>query len=130
MIVAASTGNVSESAPTSIVLAGLDAAGHPLWGRRYAVSAPSARALAFPAVRLTDDGGALVAAIAGPDNGRDGDLVAMKVHAKDGHLAEGTAVTSENVTLGDEPLETTTRPFGIVMNDLTVTTKPIVLERR
>ena len=110
-----------------MILAGVDSGGRTIWSNRYAV--PS-RALALPALVLTDDGGVLVTAVAGPADGREGDLFAMKLHAKDGNLGSATAVTSTPVVLADYVCEVATRPFAPHTNDLAVTASSIVLERR
>ena len=129
VIVAATTANVTQPDPPSVVLAGLDSGGRTLWAKRYAF-AGGQRALAFGSVRVTDDGGAFVTAIAAPDGGREGDLVAMKVHAKDGHLGEGTALTSQSVALGDYACTVKTRPFAPQIHDLAVSTHAATLQRR
>jgi hypothetical protein len=130
MVFAGSNRDVSQSDPPSVVVGGTDSGGRTLWSRRYAVVAPSPRALAIPALRLTDDGGVLVTAVAGPAGGREGDLYAMKVHAKDGHLGEGTALASTPVALDDYVCQTASRAFAPEVNDVAVTSAPLVLQRR
>lgn len=128
MVIGASTRDVSESQIASVVLAGLDGSGSALWARRYAIPGAS-RSIAWPAVRLTDDGGALVTALAGPAGEREGDLFAMKVHAKDGNLGDGAVLTSSPIALGDVTCATSTRPFAPTSSDLAVTAAPMTLRR-
>ncbi len=127
MVFAGSTRNVSQDAPPSVIVAGVDSGGRTIWSNRYAVPG---RALAIPALRLTDDGGVLVTAVAGPANGREGDLFAMKMHAKDGNLGGATAVTSSPVALEDYVCQMATRPFAPEVRDVVITTKEVVLQRR
>lgn len=130
MIVAGSHRNVSTNDPPGVIVVGLDSGGRALWSRRYAIKTPAPRPLAAPALRLTDDGGALVTMVAGPANGNEGDLFAMKVFAKDGYLADGLPVTSEPATMDDYVCQTATRPFAPKVTHVAVTVKPIALARQ
>lgn len=130
MVFAASTRDVATTAPPSVIVAGPDSGGRTLWSQRYAVTAPTPRDLAAPALRLTDDGGILVTAIAGPQDGREGDLFAMKVHAKDGYLGAATAVTSTPVTLDEYACQMAARPFAPQLKDVAVSVAPVELKRR
>lgn len=128
LVIGAATRDVLESQHGSVVLAGLDGGGSTRWARRYAPSG-GARSLAWPAVRLTDDGGALVTALAGSSDDQGGELFAMKVHAKDGFLGEGTALSSAPVNLRDLSCQTSTRPFAPQTNDFAMKAAPISLRR-
>jgi hypothetical protein len=130
MIMAASHRDVSTNDPPGVVLAGLDSGGTALWARRYALTSPAPRALALPALRLTDDGGAIVTMVAGPANGSEGDLYAMKVFAKDGTLGDGFPITSTSIQLGDYTCQTATRAFAPNVTDVPVTVKPIGIVRQ
>lgn len=129
LIIAGSIGDATGTAPPATVLAGLDAGGRTLWARSYALAGPEPRALVWPSLRLTDDGGALVTAIAGPAGGRDGDLVALKVRAKDGFLGDGTPVTSAPLALDVGECAVETRAFSPAFERIDVAVQPIALVR-
>lgn len=129
MVVGASYGDVLDDEPNSIVLAGLDGAGRTMWARRYFLDEPTPRSLAWPTLQLTDDGGVFVVAVASPSEERSGDLVAMKVHIKDGFLGEGTALRSENFPLEDFPCDVETRAFAPTLTEVEGIALPIPLNR-
>lgn len=129
MVIGASQGNVLDSKPNALVLAGLDGGGRTMWARRYFLDEAMPRSIAWPALRLTDDGGVFVTGIAAPSESRAGDLVAMKVFLKDGHLGEGTALRSEPIDLADHPCKAQTRPFVPQLHEAGATAHPMVLRR-
>jgi hypothetical protein len=130
MVLVASTREPGTEASGAIVLGGVDSGGKPMWARKYMVTAPVPRSLAVGAMKLTDDGGALVTAVADRGNGEEGDLYAMKVFAKDGYLGDGTEVASSPLALENYECTITSRPLAPVVQDIVVTSASIDLERR
>ncbi len=84
------TGDGAEAVP-AVALVGLDAAGRATWLKRHTPDAT--RPSSFGALRLTTDGGAMVAALASGD-GAAGAAWTMKAYAKDGGLGAAPVVTS------------------------------------
>lgn len=130
LVIAASTGDATGTEPNAVVLAGLDGGGRNLWARRYALADPAPRALAWPALRLTDDGGAIVTAVAEPAGAGSGDLVAMKVHAKDGFLGDHAAIASAQVALGSLACTVAERTIAPRLVGMDVTVRPVALSAR
>ncbi|MCA9551593.1 MAG: hypothetical protein KC933_16265 [Myxococcales bacterium] len=80
------TGDTDRARTPTIFAAGLDAVGRIFWARDYALGAPGAwRPVAHPGLRLTDEGGALLAAVAA-DDGDGGAAWALHVRARDGGI--------------------------------------------
>ncbi|AKU90317.1 hypothetical protein AKJ08_0704 [Vulgatibacter incomptus] len=127
MVFAASTRKTAETAPPSLVVAGLDGAGRTMWSRGFSLDS---RTLTWPALRLTDDGGVFLSAVAGPEGGREGDLFAMKLHAKDGNVGDGSAVASEEVALADYDCMIDSKSFQPMLGALDVTTRTVTLHRQ
>lgn len=99
-LVAGSTANLDAAGGTpdatgSIFVESLDAIGRPLWTKSYRLA--NNRTTAFGAIRLTDDGGAVVAGVAEHVGTAGGGLFTMKVFAKDGDL--GAAATNAGITV-------------------------------
>jgi len=120
----------TAGAPPSVILAGLDSAGRTSWAVDYTIETPAPRALSWPAARLTDDGGILVTAVAGPDGASDGDLVAMKVFARDGTLGEGLPVHGRPIAVDDYPCPIAERSVAFQVGELDVEVRSLALHRR
>jgi hypothetical protein len=123
LVVGFSSG-VLGGAPPAVALLGLDGAGHTQWASEYVLSgAAGPRPFAWPALRITDDGGVLVTAYAGPDAGatEGGALVAMKVFAKDGFLGDGMPVVQNPSTPGEGTYAVLPTPFAPAMGASTAT---------
>lgn len=131
-LVAAFSSGVLGDAPPVVALVGLDGAGHPQWASSYALATPAGlRAVAWPALRVTDDGGLVVAAWAGPEIGatEGGALVGMKVFARDGTLGPGQALTQGPLTLADGSYAVSPRPFAPTMRPMVATEQPFAFNR-
>lgn len=127
LIVGYSSG-VLAGVPPAVALLGLDGAGHVLWANSYALGQGlNTRAFAWPALRITDDGGILVAASAGPEAGatEGGALVAMKVFAKDGYLGPGMPVVASSLAPTDGTHAVNAHSFAPVTQDSTGTESPL-----
>lgn len=115
---------------TSVIVAGLDAVGGVLWSRRYTLLAGADQFLdsAFPGVRLTDDGGALVAGLAQAQ--RDdfrGQVLAMKVFAKNGAVElEPTRATSVDPGLHDLAFDLQVQEWNVMLGSAAFQTAPLV----
>ncbi len=70
---------------------------------------------------LTDDGGILIGATAGAEGSGAGQLLAMKVFARDGTLADGPLVTSMEVMPQEDALAVEPRVFDPALRELTAT---------
>ena len=130
MVFVASTRDPGTPASGAIVLGGLDSGGRTMWANKYMVTAPEPRSLAVGALHLTDDGGVFVTAVAARGDAGQGDLYAMKVFAKDGHLGEGTDVTASPLVVSDYTCGSVSRPLQPVVADIAVTSVPAALKRR
>jgi hypothetical protein len=118
-LVVASTVSGLGDAPTTMIVVGLDGAGHTQWGREYTLHGKSAlRGVGWPSAVLTDDGGILVSATAAPQGTGAGQLLAMKVFARDGTLNDGPLVTSSEVTPKEDVLAVEPRPFDPALTAL------------
>jgi hypothetical protein len=92
-----------------------------MWGREYLLQgAAGLRAIGWPSARLTDDGGLLVSAMAGPEGSSSGELLGMKVFARDGSLPDDTLVSSSPITLQDSELAVEPRAFAPALAPLSV----------
>jgi hypothetical protein len=121
-LVVASTVSGLGDAPSTMIVVGLDGAGHTQWGREYTLHGESAlRAVGWPSAVLTDDGGILVSATAAAEGSGAGQLLAMKVFARDGTLSDGPIVTSSEVTPKEDVLAVEPRPFDPALMTLTPT---------
>jgi hypothetical protein len=129
-LVAGSTANLDAPAGTpeatgSIFVESLDAIGRPLWAKSYRLA--NDRTTAFAGIRLTDDGGAVVAGVAehvGAAGTAGGGLFTMKVFAKDGEL--GKAASDAGITV--TPVGATSPvcavdgvPWNVALTDASVT---------
>lgn len=120
-LVLATTVDGEGDNPTDIVLLGLDGNGRTLWGREYLLKGETGlRAVGFPSALLTDDGGVLLSATAGPDGDSDGELLALKVYARDGSLPDDTLVTSVDVSPDESPVAVEPRAFRPTLRTLAV----------
>lgn len=109
-IATASTLDVDTFVP-GLAVVGLDGGGRPLWAQRYL--RPDGRAMSFGSLRLTNDGGVVVASLVERPLPTDqGGFATMKIFAKDG-AAEG--VTAEGLTVVDLPCELSTMPWSITI---------------
>jgi hypothetical protein len=127
LIVGYSSGTLA-GAPPAVALLGLDGAGRTLWGNAYELELDgSTRAMAWPALRITDDGGVLVTATAAPATGatEGGALVAIKVFAKNGHLGDNQTVTRTALEPTDASFTVTPYPFAPVMLESSVAEQPL-----
>ena len=70
---------------------------------------------------LTDDGGILVSATAAAEGTGAGQLLAMKVFARDGTLSDGPIVTSAEVTPKEDEHAVEPRVFDPALKTLTAT---------
>lgn len=123
-LVLASTVDGEGDNPTDIVLLGLDGGGRTLWGREYLLQgAKGLRAIGFPSAHLTEDGGVLLTATAGPDADSEGELLALKVFARDGALPDDSLVSSVDVSPDESPV-------GVEPRDFEPTLRPIAAEVR
>jgi len=126
-LVLASTVSGEGDNPTDIILLGLDGNGRTAWGREYFMKGKSGRrAFGWPSARLTDDGGVLITATAGPEGDSLGELVGMKVLARDGSLPDDTlisnapvAVQASDLTVEPRDLELSTAPLNAVSQEFT-----------
>jgi hypothetical protein len=114
-LVAGSTTNLDAAVNTpeatgSIFVESLDAIGRPLWTKSYRLA--NNRTTAFAGIRLTDDGGAVVAGVAEHVGTQGGGLFAMKVFAKDGEL--GQAAKDAGITVTTIPTTSPTCAVGTV----------------
>jgi hypothetical protein len=124
-LVLASTVDGEGENPTDIVLLGLDGNGRTLWGREYLLRGETGlRALGFPSARLTDDGGVLLSATAGPEGDSDGELLAMKVFARDGSLPDDSLVSSVDVAPDESPVAVEPRDFNPTLRPVVVSVSP------
>lgn len=123
-LVLATTVDGEGDNPTDIVLLGLDGNGLTLWGREYLLKGEAGlRAIGFPSAFLTDDGGVLLSATAGPDGDSDGELLALKVFARDGSLPDDSLVTSVDVTPDESPVAVEPRAFSPRLRTIAVTAR-------
>jgi hypothetical protein len=119
---------------TSLIVAGLDAVGGVLWSRQYTLRGgpDEFRDSAFPGVRLTDDGGALVAGLAQVE--RDdfrGQVWAMKVFAKNGFIDFDPArATSADPWLHDVTYDLQVQPWNVTLGSAAYQTAPLVTTSR
>lgn len=114
---------------TSLIVAGLDAVGGVLWSRQYTLGgAGEYLDSAFPDVRLTDDGGALIAGLA--QTRRDdfrGQVWAMKVFAKNGFVdLEPTRATSPDPGLHDVTYDLQAQDWNVTLGSVAYQTAPLV----
>jgi hypothetical protein len=119
---------------TSVIVAGLDAVGGVLWSQRYTLLAGADEYLdsGFPAVRLTDDGGALFAglAVAQRDDFR-GQIVAMKVFAKNGFVdLDPTRAISADPALHDVAFDLEAAAWDVTLDSAAYQTAPLVTTSR
>lgn len=127
LIVGYSSG-VLAGVPPAVAVLGLDGAGHSLWANSYGLTLTgNARPFAWPALKITDDGGILVAATTGPEAGatEGGALVAMKVFAKDGYLGGGLPVAAGALAPADHTHLIKAKPFAPVVLDSTGVAAPL-----
>jgi hypothetical protein len=104
----------------NILLAMLDSAGQPLWAKMFRpaplgpLPVPDAH---FAALRLTDDGGVMLAGIANqPQPG--GSIWVMKLPAKNGEITFTGPPESADLTLQDAACVTGEQPWALEVNDL------------
>ncbi|HEY5962047.1 MAG TPA: hypothetical protein VIV60_36070, partial [Polyangiaceae bacterium] len=123
-LVLASTVSGEGDNPTDLILLGLDGNGQTMWGREYMLKgSTSLRAIGWPSLRLTDDGGLLVSATAGPDGPNDagtGELLAMKVFARDGALPDDSLVSNSAITPQHSQIMVEPRTFSPTLSALEV----------
>lgn len=123
LVIGASYGVVGADPPV-VALLGLDGAGHTQWANQYGLtSAAGARAVAWPSLRITDDGGVLVSAYAAPEGTatEGGALVAMKVFARDGTLGDGWALKQSALASSEGSYTVAPRTFAPVVTPATMT---------
>ena len=121
-LVVASTVSGEGDNPTDMILLGLDGNGRTLWGREYFLHGPSGlRAIGWPSALLTDDGGVLISATAGPEGAQPGELLALKVFARDGALPDDSLVSNVPVTLKESDVPVEPRTFAPALRPLPVT---------
>lgn len=125
LVVGFSSG-VLAAEPPVVTLLGLDGQGKTQWGNNYTLSgANGLRAFAWPSLRITDDGGVLVTAFAGPEDSASdqGALVGMKVFAKDGTLGDTPIVKQSPFTPDQGNYVVKPTPFAPAVQDGVATEK-------
>ncbi len=122
LVLASTVDGVGDN-PTDIIVLGLDGNGYTLWGREYTLLAGDGglRAIGWPSARLTDDGGVLLTATAGPSGDSPGELLAMKVFARDGSLPDTSLISNEPITPDESPLAVEARQFEPTLAPLSAT---------
>lgn len=132
-VVAGSVRNLGASGAAgagSVVLAGLDAVGGVLWSQRYTLLAGADQYLdnGFPGLRLTDDGGALVAGLAVAQNGNSrGQVLAMKVFAKDGFVdLDPARAISADASLRDVGFDLQDAAWNVAIESAAYQTAPVI----
>jgi hypothetical protein len=106
-------------------LLGLDGNGQTMWGREYTLQGDGQlRAFGFPSARLTDDGGVLLTATAGPEGASPGELLAMKVFARDGDLPDDSLLSNASVSPDKSTIAVEQRDFNPSLTALTATVRP------
>lgn len=107
----------------NVLLAMLDAVGQPLWAKIFrpgplgTLPAPDAH---FASLRLTDDGGVMLAAISNQPQPGDGSIWAMKLPAKDGQMTFTGSPESADLVLQDNGCMTGELPWAVDVHDLPV----------
>ncbi|MDF3066855.1 MAG: hypothetical protein K0R38_2456 [Polyangiaceae bacterium] len=120
-LVVASTVDGEGENPTDVVLLGLDGNGFTLWGREYLLHGEAGlRAIGFPSALLTDDGGVLLSATAGPEGDSEGELLAFKVFARDGSLSDESLLSSVAVTPDESEVAVEPRDFSPTLRAIAV----------
>jgi len=121
-LVLASTVSGEGDNPTDIILLGLDGNGRSLWGREYFLHGKAGlRAVGWPSAQLTDDGGVLLSATAASQGSEPGQLLAMKVFARDGSLPDDSLVSNTNFKPTESDLAVEPRDFAARVAALAVT---------
>ncbi|MEI9952230.1 MAG: hypothetical protein WDO74_25395 [Pseudomonadota bacterium] len=123
-LVLASTVSGEGDNPTDIILLGLDGNGRTMWGREYFLQGASGlRAIGWPSALLTDDGGLLLTATAGPEGKSTGELLAMKVFARDGSLPDDSLVSNSAIKPKESEIDVEPRRFEPTVKALAITTQ-------
>ena len=121
-LVLASTVSGEGDNPTDVILLGLDGNGRTAWGREYFLKGKAGlRAFGWPSARLTDDGGVLLTATAGPEGSSPGELLGMKVFARDGSLPDDSLVSNVPISPKDLDLEVQPRSLVVTVQPLRAT---------
>jgi len=105
-------------------LLGLDGNGQTAWGREYFLKGEKGlRAFGWPSARLTDDGGVLISATAGPEGNSPGELLGLKVFARDGSLPDDSLISNTTITPEDTPLAVDPRDLRVTLAPLSATSR-------
>ncbi len=140
-VVGGSTVDVTGSGVTTTAaaaLVGLDAIGHTLWSKRYTLLESGAPvASGFPGIRLSDDGGVVVVAIADDAaGGTGGRIFALEAVAKDGSLAgidtaraqvDGLGITDVQCALSASAWTAKLAPLATTASSRAVSVEPVTL---
>ena len=123
-LVLASTVSGEGDNPTDVILLGLDGNGQTAWGREYFLKGKNGlRAFGWPSARLTDDGGVLLTATAGPEGSSPGELLGMKVFARDGSLPDDSLISNNAITPEESNLQVELRELRVSVGPLTATSR-------
>ena len=123
-LVLASTVSGEGDNPTDMILLGLDGNGQTAWGREYFLKGEKGlRAFGWPSARLTDDGGVLISATAGPEGNSPGELLGLKVFARDGSLPDDSLISNTTITPEDTPLAVDPRDLRVTLAPLSATSR-------
>ena len=107
-----------------MILLGLDGNGQTAWGREYFLKGKNGlRAFGWPSARLTDDGGVLLTATAGPEGSSPGELLGMKVFARDGSLPDDSLISNNAITPEESNLQVELRELRVSVGPLTATSR-------
>jgi hypothetical protein len=93
--------------------AGLDSVGGVQWVRDYQLTTAGTQLpeSTFPTLRLTDDGGALMAGFSNAGKSSVGDMWLLKAFAKDGGIAFSSGALSASVSLSEAGCTMSVSPF-------------------
>lgn len=123
-LVLASTVSGEADNPADVILLGLDGNGQTAWGREYFLKGRNGlRAFGWPSARLTDDGGVLLTATAGPEGSSPGELIGMKVFARDGSLPDDSLISNTAITPEESNLKVEPRELRVSVGPLTATSR-------
>jgi len=98
-----------------IFLASLDVVGQPLWARSYVPDGDVEAT--YPALRLTDDGGAMLTAISGLP-GKSANSWSLKVPAKDGVIQFAQSASTQELVLDDDACTPDTSDWSPTFDDV------------
>jgi hypothetical protein len=117
----------TPDATPAVFITGLDSGGRPLWAKRLSLRGTSGyRAAGLAGLWLTDDGGALISALAADDGASTGMMWASKVFAKDGSVDFDPA-KGESASLPIQEIDcaVTGAPLEVRVVPLTLATHPV-----